>query len=208
MNELPPHRARHGQRRCARCALPLESCLCQFAAPLELRTRVVVVMHRREVHKTTNTARLVPLALANAQVCVMGLAEDRVELEAAAARWRDARLLFPSDDALELDAAQAAIPITLVVPDGNWRQAHKLARREPLLAELPRVRLPPGPPSRYALRKHPDPRFLATFEALARALGVLEGAHVQQHLEALLDEKVARTLRTRPYGAERLDQGE
>lgn len=205
MNELPSHRARHGQARCERCALPPASCLCQFAAPLELRTRVIVVMHRREVHKTTNTARLVPLALANSRVCVMGLAEDRVELESAAATWSRARLLFPSDDALELEPAPAEAPITLVVPDGNWRQAHKLARREPLLAELPRVRLPAGPPSRYALRKHPDPRFLATFEALARALGVLEGPEVQQRLEALLDEKVARTLRTRPYGAERLD---
>ncbi len=203
MNELPPHRARRGQERCERCALPPEGCLCQFTAPIELRTRVVVVMHRREVHKTTNTARLVPLALANAQVCVMGLAEDRAELESAEARWDRAVLLFPSDDALELEPSRAAEPITLVVPDGNWRQAHKFARREPLLAQLPRVRLPAGPPSRYALRKHPDPRFLATFEALARALGVLEGARVQQHLEALLDEKVARTLRTRPYGAER-----
>lgn len=168
-------------------------------APLELRTRIVVVMHRREVHKTTSTARLVPLALTNSEICLVGLPEDRVSLGAPAATPRRTLLLFPADDSRELEPRDSSELLTLVAVDGNWRQAHKLARRDPALLALPRVHAPPGPPSRYALRKHPDPRFLATFEAIARALGVLEGPAVREQLEALLDAKVARTMSTRPY---------
>lgn len=197
--ELPAHRARRGQERCERCALPPAACLCAEFEPLELATHVVVLMHRREVNKTTNTARLVPLALVNAQVRIVGLPEDRAHFDGLASEGRRAVLLFPSDNSVELTPQMSESKLTLVAPDGNWRQAHKFARREPQLAALPRVHLPAGPPSRYALRRHPDERFLATFEALARALGVLEGEAVQRKLEKLLDEKVARTMRTRPY---------
>lgn len=196
---LPAHRARRGQSRCERCALPPAACLCGEFAPLELETHVVVLMHRRELNKTTSTARLVPLALVNAQVRIVGLPEDRAHFDELAEAGRRAVLLFPSENSVELTREMRAAKLTLVAPDGNWRQAHKFARREPQLAALPHVHLPPGPPSRYVLRRHPDERFLATFEALARALGILEGEEVQRQLERLLDEKVARTMRTRPY---------
>lgn len=197
---LPPHRGRFGQLRCERCALPPRACLCALVEPLALRTQVLVFLHRREVHKTTNTARLVPLALSNSQVRVVGRPEDcsiYADLPQLAPR---ALLLYPSDDAEVLSAAHAADGLVLVTPDGNWRQARKMVARTPELAALRKVKLPPGPLSRYELREHPDPRFLATFEALARALGILEGPQVQARLEALLAEKVARTLDTRPYG--------
>jgi DTW domain-containing protein YfiP len=187
---LAPHRARHGQVRCERCALPPNSCLCGEVEPLTLATRVVVVMHRREVHKTTNTVRLVPLTLVNSQVRVIGLPHERAHLDGLAEPGQRVALLFPGPDARVLTAEDAREPLTLVVPDGNWRQAHKFATKEPQLAALPRVQVP----------KHPDPRYLATFEAIARALGVLEGDAVRERLERVLELKVQRTLRLRPYG--------
>jgi DTW domain-containing protein YfiP len=47
------------------------------------------------------------------------------------------------------------------------------------------------------LRRHTDPRFLATFEAIARALGVLESAAVQARLEHVFHLMVERTLASR-----------
>ena len=196
---LVPHRGRRGQPRCERCAAPSEECLCEAYEPLELATRVVVLMHRREVHKTTNTGRLAALALRNVEVRVVGLPEDRVKLDGLA--HDRAALLYPSGDALELAPELAAAgPLTLVVPDGNWRQAFKLAHKEPQLAALRRVRLPDGPPARAILRRHPDGRMLSTFEALARALGVLEGPAVQARLEAWLERKATGVLRRRRAG--------
>jgi DTW domain-containing protein len=196
--QLGPHRGVRCSPRCGRCALPPDLCLCAEVRALELRTRVVVVAHRREVHKTTNTARLVPIALSNSEVRVVGLPEER-------ARYRDLvpedtlpLLLFPSTDSLPLTPELVGTRrVTLVVPDGNWRQASKMARNEPELARLPRVRLSGDEPSRYLLRSHPDASRLATFEAIARALGVLEGDDVRGELERVLALKVERTLWTR-----------
>lgn len=156
-------------------------------------------MHRREVFKTTNTARLATIALTNAELRLVGRPEDRVQLEGLAAPALRAVLLYPSANARPLTRELAADgPLTLVVPDGNWRQAKKMAANEEQLEPLPHVTLPAGPPSRYTLRTHPDPRFLATLEAIARALGILEGEAVQRRLEELLARKVDRALDRNP----------
>jgi DTW domain-containing protein YfiP len=47
------------------------------------------------------------------------------------------------------------------------------------------------------LRRHPNPRFLATFEAIARALGILESTEVQARLELVFRLMVKRTLLSR-----------
>ena len=175
-------------------------CVCAAIEPLALRTRVVVLSHRREVRKPTNTGRLVPLLLRSGAVQVWGLPGDRLEASALVGAERRGLLLYPAGDAVPLSRAEVDADggrVTLVVPDGTWRQARKLHSRAAALAELPRVCLPPGPPSRYRLRKHSDPRFLATFEAVARALGILEGAEVQRHLERVFDLVVERTLWSR-----------
>jgi DTW domain-containing protein YfiP len=86
----------------------------------------------------------------------------------------------------------------LVVPDGSWRQARKAVGREPGLQGLRRVKLPAGgPPSEYRLRVEPNEHSVCTFEAIARALGVLEGRETQDQLEALFRVSVGRTLWSR-----------
>jgi DTW domain-containing protein YfiP len=59
------------------------------------------------------------------------------------------------------------------------------------------VTLPDGPPTRYRLRREPREGGLATFEAIARALGILESTEVQAQLEAVFERMVAETLATR-----------
>jgi DTW domain-containing protein YfiP len=57
------------------------------------------------------------------------------------------------------------------------------------------VALPPGPPSRYDLRRPPGDGAVSTLEAVARALGLLEGVAVERALLALLDAFIERTHR-------------
>jgi DTW domain-containing protein YfiP len=87
--------------------------------------------------------------------------------------------------------------MTLVVPDGTWRQAGKMCRRLPWMAGLRRVALPEGPPTEYRLRAEVVAGGLATAEAIARALGILEGPAVQGEIERVLRLMVERTLLTR-----------
>lgn len=203
--QLGPHIGHGRPTRCARCALPHDLCLCAEVEALTLATRVLVFAHRREVHKTTNTARLVPLALTNAEVRVVGLPEDRARFADLVQPQRTTLLLYPTPNSRPLtrDCVSSG-PLTLVVPDSNWRQAFKMAFKEPELAALEAVHVPDGAPSRYQLRAHPDPRYLATFEAIARALGVLEGDHVREQLERVLQLKIERTrwTRRRPNAAQ------
>jgi len=55
----------------------------------------------------------------------------------------------------------------------------------PGIEKVQRVRLPAGLPTAYRLRTSKRPQGLATFEAIARALGVIESAEVQVRLETL-----------------------
>ena len=184
--------------RCERCVLHLRLCLCASVKPIELATRVVVLRHGKEAYKPTNTGRLVPLTLAQGEIRVFG-ARDR-ELDTTGFFDPDRRvvLLYPSPDSVLLTREESdPRPVTLIVPDSDWRRAYKLATREEKLAGVARVHLPEGPPSKYRLRFHPDPRYLATFEAVARALGILEGAQVQAQLEHVFAMMVDRTLWSR-----------
>lgn len=174
------------------------ACLCDELRPLQVATRVIVLRHRKETHKTTNTGRLVPLMLAGSEIRTFGEHDDLLDAASLVDPARHTLLLYPSADSRLLSRADGADkPVTLIVPDANWRRAFKLTSREPALAGLPRVHLPAGAPSRYTLRRHSDPRFLATFEAVARALGILDGPEIEARLERVFALMVDRTLRSR-----------
>jgi DTW domain-containing protein YfiP len=52
--------------RCGGCRLSDELCICAMLELIAVRTRVVLVTHRNETWKTSNTGRLVARALAGA----------------------------------------------------------------------------------------------------------------------------------------------
>ena len=186
--------------RCEACRMHSAACLCPHLPRLELSTRVVLIMHHREVSKTTATGPLALLALANSRSCVHGEGGTLLDLGPEHVADRRVMLLFPRDDAEVLTPellARDPRPVTLLVPDGNWRQASRASRRIPGMAQAECVVLAAGPPTRYRLRHEPKVGGLATFEAIARALGVLESVAVQQQLEAVFERMVAATLDTR-----------
>jgi DTW domain-containing protein YfiP len=69
--------------------------------------------------------------------------------------------------------------------------------RVPGLRDLPCVSLPRGEPSRYRLRFEAHELGLSTLEAIARALGLLEGPQVQRALEEVFEIVVERILWSR-----------
>lgn len=113
-------------------------------------------------------------------------------------------LLFPHEDAVPIEQLAHADdedrPVTLIVPDGNWRQASKVRARVAGMHEIPCVSLPAGVPSIYRLRNEAHAFGLATLEAIARALRVLEGPrgpHVEEALLRVFRAMVERTLWSR-----------
>jgi DTW domain-containing protein len=199
--------------RCPRCVMHKTLCVCALVPRLETRTRLVLLIHRAEARKPTNTGRLALACLVNSEVHVRG----REGEPSGRLAWEetDPMLLFPHEDAIELGAGAGGVqrrPVTLVVPDGNWRQASRMRARVPGLQDIPCVMLPKGPPSTYRLRFEAHDGGLATVEAIARAL-------VRRALERIFDAMVERTLWARgaleacdvtggvPPGAMRHDPG-
>ena len=190
-------RRENRERRCARCRLHETLCVCTLIPRIETHTRLMIFVHRRELRKPTNTGWLASLCLPNSEVVVLGDAAQRV----AVFRPDPGRLpllLFPYEGATSLaDLSIPDLPVTLIVPDGNWRQASKARQRIAGLRDLTCVSLPNGRPSRYRLRSETHPHGLATLEAIARAMGIVEGEHVQRALERIFDLMVGRTLWSR-----------
>ena len=186
-----------GDRRCGACKMHAELCVCALVPQLITRTRLLLVIHRSEDRKPTNTGRLAAACLVNSEVVVRG---HEAEQEAPLPVPQGSRvlLLYPAPDAIPLhELGPVAEPVTLVVPDGNWRQASKVRKRVPGLAEATCVTLPAGEPSIYRLRSEAHAHGLATLEAIARAFGILEGENVRRAIEVPFRAMVERTLWTR-----------
>ncbi len=106
-------------------------------------------------------------------------------------------MLFPSAKAEVLTPnliARDTRPVTLVVPDGTWNHARRIPARIPSLQNAEHVRLPFAGESTYQLRTESAPDRLATFEAIARAMGILEGPLVRERMEELFRVMVDRLL--------------
>lgn len=186
--------------RCPGCEIRKPLCFCAMIPRIELQTRVVILMHCFEQVLTTNTAKLAHRSLTNSEIRVHGRKDERLSSADLNETGRQSLLLYPSPNAAELNAefvSRLSSPVTLIVPDANWRQTHKFVRREPALIGIPHVRLPAGPPTEYHLRVQRHESGVCTLEAIARAIGQLESPEAQAKLEVLLRVMVERTLWSR-----------
>ena len=173
-------------------------CICSLTEPIKTRTRVVAVSHHKELGRNSNSARLIPMCLEKGHMIIRGRKNERPEASRIAPSGFKNVVLFPSEDARPLDEmTSASDPINLIIPDGNWGQARRMLRREPVLKGLERVKLPPGPPSQFRLRRQKKSDHVSTFEAVARSLGVLDGPRIEAYLERIFQIMVERTLWSR-----------
>ena len=173
-----------------------EICICEeiraFRATANNTTRVVILMHHRERRLTTNTARLAALSLNHCEIRVRGLPDTPTNIEGIVDDQRALLLLYPSENASILNAdflSKISKPITLI--------ASKVSKRESFLKDIPHVTLATDRPSEYELRREPKENGLATFEAIARALGAIEGGDLRPRMERLFARMVSLTLQSR-----------
>jgi len=186
--------------RCHRCRLHTRLCICSATPHHDLATRLILVMHHREWTKPTATGPLALAVLANSELRIQGCREQPLDFHDLGTAERRTLLLYPDEGAPVLSRTFLLgdpRPVNLVVPDGTWRQAARMVRRLPGLEQATMVRLPEGPKTGWGIRRECHPAGLATFEAIARALGIIESAEVQESMEALFSLMVARTLQAR-----------
>jgi DTW domain-containing protein YfiP len=166
--------------RCHKCKIHLDLCFCESLLPIPHTTPITIIKHTRERFLISNTANLAQLVLTNCQIFMRGYKQDSDNYRPIKIEEHMTPLyLFPEEgrsQELNVDFVKTLKgPVQLVVPDGSWRQAKKFHRREEALSNLQMVHLAPSGPSEYLLRRQHREDGLCTYEAIIRALSLLEG---------------------------------
>lgn len=166
--------------RCNGCGLLPETCVCDRLPSLSFATRIAFVQHVDEIHKPTNTARVLAKMVPETLILPYGMREpafDPSPLQTDDVEWM---MLFPREGAPEI--ADVALPAEpgkrrgFVVLDGTWHQCSRMGRRAAFVRDLPCVALPAGEPSFWTVRTQHDPRGMSSFDAAYRSLRAVEGA--------------------------------
>jgi DTW domain-containing protein len=190
-------RKRKTKDPCPGCSLNKTFCVCELIPRLELRTRVALIVHAKELKRTTNTGRLAIQSLVNSSMYIRGEGREALDLSGLLSPNYRSVMFFPSDDAVDLSAdfvGQSPLPIQLIVPDGNWRQASKVPSRHRELKDLPRVKISALNTGAFHLRAESSPEGMSTLEAIAQALKIIEGEAAFAPLMALYQAKLSATL--------------
>jgi len=172
---------------CTTCRLRLHECICAYAPRLTISTRLFVIIHAKEWRRTTNTGHLARLAINDTIVRRHGLTHQTVSSDGVDASSMSTLVLYPGRGAVPLTAeyiASLTRPLTLLVPDGNWIQTKNMMRRVPMLNQARPVRLDGTNLDVACLRKNLRADRMSTFEAIAQALGLLEGPETEEDLLA------------------------
>lgn len=138
---------------CPICRMHRERCICHHIPKLNLKTKLSLVIHHRELKRTTNTGRLAVQALENSAIYIRGQDRTPLDLSSILLPEYESYLLYPSEEAIDIETIKPAKPVHLIVSDGNWRQAGKLHRRHPELRFLPRVRISEKNTAQFHIRQ-------------------------------------------------------
>lgn len=148
------------------------------------RTKFVILMHPYE-HKRVkaNTGRLTHLCLADSELH-LGIGFD--EHEAVQALINDPRnfpvLLYPGRDSRDLSKGELPVAdlagrrLVVFLLDATWRLVRPMFRTSLSLQRLPRIMFTNAAPSRYIIKRQPEPGCLSTLEATHELLGALDRA--------------------------------
>ena len=80
-------------------------CLCDAVPRIELRTKICLVIHHRELPRSSNTGLLAVKALVNSEVRIRGEGRAPLDLKDVLSSQYRTFLFYPTNDAVELDKA-------------------------------------------------------------------------------------------------------
>jgi DTW domain-containing protein YfiP len=166
--------------RCDDCQLASYACICQWRPELDCRSEFVLLMHRDEVLKPTNTGRLIAdIFPRHTHVFCWSRTEPDAELLAMLGDpARRCLIVFP-DEANEAAGKSrnlvAELPAdnkinTFILLDGTWKQSGRMFHLSRWLDAFPCVVLPEVDGRGYAVRKSHQENYLSTAEAAALCL--------------------------------------
>lgn len=215
---------------CYRCYWPQPLCWCGSITPMPTRTKFVILMHPYEFKRIkANTGRLTHLCLADSELH-LGIEFDGHE--AVQALINDPKnypvLLYPGRDSLDLSVLQKNDPqlstlnsqlesrrLVVFLLDATWRLVRPMLRLSPSLQRLPRVMFSGAAPSRYLIKRQPEPGCLSTLEAVHELLVALDRAGLDRYalpeqllglFQRMQEVQITKTAENRRLGISRYDR--
>jgi len=167
---------------CYKCYWPQPLCWCGSITPMPTRTKFVILMHPHEFKRIkANTGRLTHLCLADSELYI---GESFDGHEAVQALINDPKnfpvLLYPGRGARDLSKGElhaadfADRRLVVFLLDATWRLVRPMLRLSPSLQRLPRIMFSDAAPSRYLIKRQPEPGCLSTLEATHELLVALD----------------------------------
>src|ERR1043165_1040507 len=96
-------RSRQTKDSCPICSASQTLCLCTVMPRIELSTKVCLVIHRREMTRSSNTGLLALRALVNSEMRIRGEGRETLNLTNLLSDQYRTLVFYPSHDAVELD---------------------------------------------------------------------------------------------------------
>ncbi|MAZ88726.1 MAG: DTW domain-containing protein [Cellvibrionaceae bacterium] len=185
-------------KRCPQCHLGLATCICAWRKHKHCELEFIVLMHRDEVYKPTNTGRLIADTFPDqCHAFLWSRTEpDPKLIELLNDEERQCFLVFPASDSEQRavvasptrrDSNRAPIN-TVVLLDGTWKQARKMYSQGHWMKHLPILDLSAALANsehdwgNYKVRQACERGQLATAEAAALALAANEEAVATEYL--------------------------
>lgn len=187
-------------QRCELCRINKTFCYCEHVKELNTNTLCTLIVHHRERFLTTNTAFLAQRVLKQSKLFFRGIKDNSIDHLSFEEKGHQSLFLFPDEESLPLDESfmeKYPGPYNLIVPDGSWSQARKFKKRIPYLQTIPSVHIPFKFSSEYYLRRQTKKENLCTYEAIARAYGILEDTETESVMLEIFRNMVSKILISR-----------
>jgi len=205
---------------CYRCFWPKPLCWCGSITPMPTRTKFVILMHPHEFKRIkANTGRLTHLCLADSEIHVGESFDGHEAVQAMIADPKNYPvLLYPGRGARDLSRGELHATdfdgrrLVVFLLDATWRLVRPMLRLSPTLQRLPRIMFSNATPSRYVIKRQPEPGCLSTLEATHELLVALDRSGLDRYAlpEQLLDLfhrmqefQITRTAENRRLGIHR-----
>jgi len=174
-------------KRCETCLMPAGGCICNYRMGITAAASFLLLTHRKERFKPTNTGRLIQDTLADTQVFEWNRTEpDQALLDRLNAPDVDPYIVFPEGDDYQermspLVAKPGRKPMFIIL-DGTWRQARRMFRHGRFMDHIPVIQPDTRRTTQYDLRTQQQSHHLCTAEV---AVAMLETAGDQFSADVL-----------------------
>ncbi len=182
------------KKDCNLCGLKPAGCICPQLTQIEIRSKLSVIIHITEVGRRTNSGQVAARCVKGGGIIPYGMPDESFDFRNLLDNKEKPLLLFPGSDRQLVPnyVASLAREPHLVVVDGNWRQAKRMFQKLMRTGEFNWVSLPAGTSGGFPLRDSSmKAGTVSTMEAIALALGALDGELAQRHLMDQFDTFVS-----------------